>query len=188
MTIQYKFSLHAVFFCLISFGCVAAEPAKANTQVGEKLEMQCGEHKIVLTCGHSDEIANRQKASQYKGALSSCNDNTVEFIAKNGTSKKFVTYSKGQYKDSTPVRLYCRVATPGKKFQIAVVTENSADVLRGFVAGFSEDGTLLFDEKSNHLTTPGYAYFYEMPGEAGYFDEYFKARPRSGLLEIKEGK
>jgi hypothetical protein len=188
MTIQYKFSLHAVFFYLIVFGCVAAEPAKVMTQVGDKLEMQCGDHKIVLTCGYSDEIANRQKSSQYKGPLSMCNDNTVEFIAKNGTSKKFGTYSKGHYKDSTPVRLFCRVTAPGKKFQIAVVTENSADVLRGFIAGFSEDGTVLFDEKSNHLTPPGYAYFYEMPGEAGYFDEYFKNRPRSRVLEIKEGK
>lgn len=188
MIIKYKFSLQAVVFCLIVSGSLASKPAKAITQVNEKLEMQCGEHKIVLTCGRSDEIANRQRASQYKGTLSLCNDNTVEFIAKNGTSKKFGTYSKGEYKDSTPVRVFCRVATPGKKFQIAVVTENSAYVLRGFIAGFSEDGTILFDENSNHLTPPGYAYFYEMPGEAGYFDEYFKDRPRSRLLEIKEGK
>lgn len=188
MDIQGKCSLHVVIFCLSVFGGVAAKPANAFTQVGDRLEMQCGEHTIVLTCGHSNEIANRQKASQYKSALSLCNDNKVEFIAKDGTSKKFGTYSKGQYKDSTPVRLFCRVTTLGKKFQIAVVTENSADVFRGFIAGFSEDGTVLFDEKSNHLTPSGYAYFYEMPGEAGYFDEYFKNRPRSRVIEIKEGK
>ena len=187
MDIQYKFSLHALIFCLSVFGGVAAKPAKAITKVGEKLEMQCGEHRIVLTCGHSEEIANRQKISRYKGPLSLCNDNTVEFIAKNRTSKKFGTYSTGQYKDSTPIRLFCRVPTLGKKFQIAVLTENSADFLR-FIAGFSEDGTVLFDETATHLTPPGYAYFYEMPGEAGYFDEYFKDRPRSRLLEIKEGK
>jgi len=178
--------------CLFSimagmFFSAVPEFANSVTLVGDKLEMLCGQHKIVLTCGHSIDIANRQRISRYKGSIRLCNDNTVEFIAKNGSFKKFSTYSSGQYKDSTPVRLFCRVPKVGKEFQVAILIENTAEFSR-FIAGFSEDGTILFDDKSIHLIPSGYAYFHEMPGEAGYFDEYFKGRPRSRMIEIEEGR
>lgn len=181
MIIKDYFSRHTVIYSL-SF---AAKTALADTVIGEQLVMQCGQHKIVLTCGHSEDIANRQKAGRHKVPVSLCNDNTVEFISKTGTSKRFGTYINGEYKDSTPIRLFCRVPERGEKFQIAVLTENPAEFLR-FITGFSEDGTLLFDEKSNHLTPRGHGYFYEMSGEAGYFYEYLKNRPKSGLIEIQK--
>ncbi len=157
--------------------------ATAQTQINEQLSMQCGQHKIVLTCGHSDEIAIRQKKNPRL-----CNDNTVEFISNNGSFKKFGTYIKGTYKDSTPVRLYCRAPSSGKKFHIAIVMNNSANVLNGVIVGFAENGMQLIDEQEKDIAPTGYASFLPMPGEAGYANEAYKKRPAARLIEIKEIK
>jgi hypothetical protein len=172
-----------VMLAMAFFTVPLTHAEEALTRVGDKLSMQCGAHKIVLTCGHSDEIAKRQKYYS-----SPCNYNEVEFIPKKGTSKKFGTYTKGAFKGSTPIGLFCRVPSAGKKFQVAVVIEAPEYSTTAFIAGFAEDGTKLIDEEGNDLTPPGYAKFIEMPGQAAYWDEYHKNKPASRYIEIIKEK
>lgn len=151
------------------------------TQQGEKQEMRCGEHRIILTCGHSNEIQDRQR--KY---FRLCNDNMLEFIANDGEAKKFSTYSKGQHKDKTPVDVFCRISTSGKNRQVVVVTDNIGEIADTFITGLSEDGTELIDERGEDLNLPGYKNFVVLPGYAAYWDEYYKSKPASSRISIKE--
>ena len=125
----------------------------ADTQPGDKLQVQCGDHLVVLTCGHSDEIATRQKSRPRL-----CNDNKVDFVAKDGSTKTFKTYTKGRHRDKTPVRLICDVLLPINLFQVSVQVHDTA---WSFGVLFSEDGKRLNNDNGDSLKLkdyPGYTY------------------------------
>jgi len=94
---------------------------KITTQVGEQLEMQCGEHKVVLTCGRSEKIATRQR--KYPRL---CNDNTLNFYAKDGTFKTFTTYKDGNLRDMTPMDASCRRYVPLEVYSVDVGLDDTA--------------------------------------------------------------
>jgi hypothetical protein len=149
-----------------------AASAQPNTQVGEKLEMQCGEHRVVLTCGHSDAIATRQKTYPRL-----CNDNTVDFIAKDGSKKTFTTFSKGQHRDKTPMEVECEKLVPINIFRIRVWTNDTA---WSFATLLSEDGTRLTDDNGTRMKSkvfPEYRYRID-------FNEF----KTLGKIQIKESK
>ena len=149
-----------------------AQSVNSITQVGDKLEMQCGQHRIVLTCGHSDEIATRQKTYPRL-----CNDNKVEFIAKDGSSKTFTTFTKGQHRDKTSVRLICTALIPINLFQVSVQTHDTA---WSFGVLFSEQGMRLNDDSGKALQPKGYPSY-------TYGTDY-KESKTIGRVQIKEGK
>lgn len=146
--------------------------AHADTQPGDRLQMQCGEHLVVLTCGHSDEIATRQKTYPRL-----CNDNRVDFIAKDGSSKTFTTFKKGQHRDKTPVRLICDVLLPINLFQVSVQVHDTA---WSFGVLFSEDGTRLNNDNGDSLKLKEY------PGYVNRLD--YKESKTVGRIQIKESK
>lgn len=115
---------------LLPHFCLAQNPI---TQVGDQLEMPCGEHRIVLTCGHSEEIAQRQK---YYPRM--CNDNKLEFIAKDGSKKTFTTYIQGQHRDKTPIKVVCEEFLPINVFEIVAWTH---DTVSNFAVAFNEEGS-----------------------------------------------
>lgn len=102
-------------------GQTHVKPGEKFTEVGEQLQMQCGDFKVVLTCRHSDEIATRQR--KYPRL---CNDNTVTFLGKDGASKIFETYAKGKERDKTPVEAECEQYLPINKFQVRVLLHDTA--------------------------------------------------------------
>ncbi len=97
------------------------KPGETVTQLGEQLQMQCGDFKVVLTCRHSDEIATRQR--KYPRL---CNDNTLTFIKKDGSSKVFGTYESGRHRDKTPVDASCQQYLPINKYLVSVPLNDTA--------------------------------------------------------------
>lgn len=97
------------------------KPGETVTQLGEQLQMQCGDFKVVLTCRHSDEIATRQR--KYPRL---CNDNTLTFLDKGGKPNVFHTYAKGKEVDKTPVEAECEQYLPINKYQVRVLLHDTA--------------------------------------------------------------
>ena len=149
-----------------------AQSVNSITQVGDKLEMQCGQHRIVLTCGHSDEIATRQKTYPRL-----CNDNKVEFIAKDGSSKTFTTYTKGQHRDKTAVSAVCKVLQPINVYELVLWTH---DTVSNFAIPFSEAGVRLNDDTGTDHQPKGYPSY-------TYGTDY-KESKTVGRIQVKERK
>jgi len=97
------------------------KPGEKVTKVGETLQMQCGDFKVLLTCRHSDEIATRQR--KYPRL---CNDNTLAFIGKNGSCKVFETHAKGSDRDKTPIEAECEQYLPINRYQVRVLLHDTA--------------------------------------------------------------
>lgn len=149
-----------------------AQSVNSITQVGDKLEMQCGQHRIVLTCGHSAEIATRQKTYPRL-----CNDNKVEFIAKDGASKTFTTFKNGQHRDKTPVEMVCKLLVPINIYELVVWTH---DTVSNFAIPFSEAGVRLNDDGGKDLQPKGYPSY-------SYGTDY-KESKTIGRVQVKERK
>lgn len=107
----------------------------ADTVVGEKLEMKCGEHIIVLTCNHSPEIAKRQNT--YPRI---CNDNTLTFVGEDGLQKILKTYTNGKHRDKTPIEAVCDEYIPMNRYFIRVWMNDTA---WSYAILLSESGTEL---------------------------------------------
>lgn len=147
--------LFSLFVSTTSHAQLKVKPGEKVTTVGERQEMQCGEHRIALTCGHNDEIAQRQKTRPRL-----CNDNRVDFTAKDGSSKTITTFSKGPHRDKTPVRIMCEVLLPINIYQLAIFSHDTA-ISFGVLA--SEDGTRLNDDRGNRINLKSYpAYKYRL--------------------------
>jgi len=162
----------SLFLLNASHAQLKAKPGEKVTMVGERQEMQCGEHRIALTCGHSDEIAQRQKTRPRL-----CNDNRVDFVAKDSSNKTITTFSKGPHRDKTPVRITCEVLLPINIFQLAIFAHDTA---ASFEVSVAEDGTRLNDDRGNRIKSKNYpAYKYRL--------EYQESKA-VGKLQIREEK
>ena len=146
---HYAFGvLLSLLLSTASHGQLKVRAGEKITEVGERQEMQCGAHLIVLTCGHSDEIAQRQKSRPRL-----CNDNRVDFIAKDGNSKTITTVSKGPHRDKTPVQVDCIVLLPINAYEVAVWTHDTAST---FAITAAENGVRLNDDKGKNLGLANY--------------------------------
>lgn len=137
-----------LFFLNASHAQLRVNPGETVTAVGEQQEMQCGDHRIVLTCKHSDEIAQRQITRPRL-----CNDNRVDVVPKDGSSKTITTFSKGLHRDKTPVRISCEVLLPIGIFQLAILAHDTA---ASFGVLAAEDGTRLNDDTGNLIALKNY--------------------------------
>lgn len=114
-------SFCSLFFMSGAQAQTQVKPGEKVTEVGEQLQMQCGAFNVVLTCRHSDEIATRQR--KYPRL---CNDNTLTFIGKDGTSKVLGTYLSGRHRDKTPVDADCLQYLPVNKHLLHVLIDDTA--------------------------------------------------------------
>jgi hypothetical protein len=162
----------SLFLLNASYAQLKVKPGEKVTTVGERQEMQCGEHRIALTCGHSDEIAQRQNTRPRL-----CNDNRVNFIAKDGSSKTITTFSKGPHRDKTPVRIICQVLLPIDYYEVAVWTHDTA---WSFAINAAEDGVRLNNDKGTDLKLKNYPSY-------SYHVDYQESR-KVGELHIREEK
>ncbi len=173
--LRTKFNVGAIlslFLLSASYAQLKVKPGEKVTTVGERQEMQCGEHRIALTCGHSDEIAQRQKARPRL-----CNDNRVDFIAKDGSSKTINTFSKGRHRDKTPVEVVCSVLLPINYYEVAAWTHDTA---WSFAITAAEDGVRLNNDKGTDLKLKNYpSYTYRVD---------YQESKKIGKLQIREEK
>jgi len=162
----------SLFLLNSSYAQLNVKPGEKVTTVGERQEMQCGEHRIALTCGHSAEIAQRQETRPRL-----CNDNRVDFIAKDGSSKTINTFSKGPHRDKTPVEVVCSVLLPIDYYEVAVWTHDTA---WSFAINAAEDGVRLNNDKGTDLKLKNYpSYTYRVD---------YQESKKVGKLQIREEK
>jgi hypothetical protein len=165
-------ALLSLFLLNASHAQLRVKPGEKVTTVGERQEMQCGEHRIALTCGHSAEIAQRQKTRPRL-----CNDNRVDFIAKDGSSKTITTFSKGPHRDKTPVEVVCSVLLRIDYYEVAVWTHDTA---WSFAITAAEDGVRLNNDKGTDLKLKNYpSYTYRVD---------YQESKKVGKLQIREEK
>ena len=99
--------------------CVMAQPAAGPPAAPKKIELECGQHKITITCGKVLYLGDPKDARQ-------CNHNTLSFTGKN--DKVFVPKQPKNFRqefvvDKTPVSMTC---AQGKDQKYYVTVEFSA--------------------------------------------------------------
>jgi len=114
-------SIAGSFLASVVLAQTQVKPGEKVTEVGEQLQMQCGDFKVLLQCQHSEQIAARQR--KYPRV---CNDNRLIFVSQGGTSKIFETYTKGKERDKTPVEAECEQYLPINKYQVRVLIHDTA--------------------------------------------------------------
>ncbi len=85
--------------------------SQAFGQEKRKVEVQCGEYKVAITCGHN-------KAYYEPGDTHYCNDNKLTFTGRDG--KVFTPKTPKRFNDfvvpTTPMGLWCELANNGRYY------------------------------------------------------------------------